>query len=240
MSRYEWSYGHIVLPSAAFSSVRKACQEAMHAKWKKAFDDSQRFWKGLTPRQKADWDEFRRALNSARFDLDTMWLIDPQNRRQEKPRRVLQSDIDWPTNRTTEFHESDLTLTFKRETRTLTFEVSENNHARDYADATTLAHTFYEEMAKVHWTHGTGGVILGNDEYNRESGYENEGGGGSYVVAAYGYIGAKEAPGHVREFLNGKGQKVHVETKVGKFGITGVVKPGPAPATRPAFGRAYC
>lgn len=228
-----------MLPSAAFSTVRKAVQDAMHAKWKRAFDDAQRFWKGLTPRQRSDWEEFRKALNSARFDLDTMWLIDPMRRREPKPRRVLQSDVDWPTNRTVDFHESDLSLHFKRETRTVVFSVSENNHAREHADNTVLAKTFYDQMAKVHWTHGTGGVVLGNDEYNLEAGYEREGGGGSYVVAAYGYIGAKEAPGHVRQFLNGKGQWVHVETKVGRTGITGVVKPGPAPVSRPTFGRAY-
>lgn len=237
MSCYEWSHGDIVLPSAAFSAVRKACQEAMHAKWKKAFDDSQRFWQGLTPKQRADWMEFRKALNARRFDDDTMWLIDPQRRGMDRPRRVKQSDIEWPNNRTVDFHESDLSLTFKRETRTLTFAVGENNHAREHADATTLAATFYDQMAKVRWTHGTGGVILGNDEYNREAGYEREGGGGSYVVAAYGYIGAKEAPGNVTEFLNGKGQHVHVETKVNSrtFAVTGKVVAGRAP--RAIFGQ---
>ena len=239
MSCYEWSHGEIILPSAAFSEVRKAVQDAMHAKWKKAFDDSQRFWKSLTPRQKSDWDEFRKALNARRFDLDTMWLCDPMRRGQPKPRRTLQSDVDWPTNRTTDFHESDLSLGFRRETRTLVFSVGENNHAREHADNTTLAVTFYDQMRKVRWTHGTGGVILGNDEYNREAGYSHEGGGGSYVVAAYGYIGAKEAPSHVTQFRNGKGEWVHVETSVGRNGIVGKVKPGPAPVSRPAFGSRY-
>lgn len=232
MSCYEWSHGEIILPSASFSPFRKAIQEAMHRKWKKAFDDSQRFWKSLTPKQRSDWDEFRRALNSARFDLDTMWLIDPQKRGMEKPRRVLQSDIDWPTNRTTEFHESDLSLAFNRQTRTVTFSVMENNHAREHADNTVLARAFYEQIAKVRWTHGTGGVVLGNDEYNRESGYEVEGGGGSYVVAAYGYIGAKEAPTHAGEFLNGKGVRVHVEVKHTRTGFVGKVVTGPQPRSR--------
>jgi len=238
VSNYQWSRGEIILPSAAFATVRKACQDAMHEKWKKAYDDAQRFWKSLTPRQKSDWDEFRKALNSRRFDLDTMWLIDPMRRRETKPRRVLQSDVDWPTNRTVDFHESDLSLHFQRENRTLTFSVADNNHSREWADQTVLAATFYDQMRKVRWTHGTGGVILGNDEYNVGGGRYHEGGGGSYVVAAYGYIGAKEAPNHVGDFLNGKGQWVHVETKVSRTGqITGTVKPGRTPVSRPAFGR---
>lgn len=238
MSCYEWSHGEIVLPSAAFSEVRKAMQDAMYEKWKKAFDDSQRFWKSLTPKQKSDWDAFRKALWERRYDNDTVWLIEGY-RRSEKPRRVLRTDIDWPTNRTVDFHESDLSLGFRREKRTIVFSVSENNHAREHAQNTVLKTAFDREMEKVRWTHGTGGVILGNDEYNREAGYEREGGGGSYVVAAYGYIGAKEAPGHVTQFRNGKGEWVHVETSLGRNGLVGKVKAGPAPVSRPAYGSRY-
>lgn len=230
MSCYEWSHGKIILPSAEFAPFRKAMQDAMFAKWKRAFDDSQAFWKSLTPRQKSNFDDFRKALNDRRFDLDTMWLIDPTHRRLDKPRRVLHSDVEWPTNRTTDFHESDLSLNFNRKERSVTFEVMENNHAREHADNTALARAFYSQIAKVKWTAGTGGVILGNDEYNRDAGYEDVGGGGSYVVAAYGYVGVRESPQHVAEFLNGKGQRVHVEVeykqRTGR--VVGKVVAGPA------------
>lgn len=229
MGRYEWAHGEIILPSAAFAPFRKAVQDAVHAKWQKAYDDSQRFWKSLSAREKADWDLFRRALNARRYDNDTEWLCDPRRVRDEKPRRALQSDVDWPTNRTTEFNESDLRLTFIRENRTLVYDVASNKSAREHALNTTLATAFHDQITKVRWTHGTGGVILGNDEYNEESGRNHEGGGGSYVVAAYGYIGAKEAPTHVGEFLNGKGQRMHVETTYTRTGVKGKIVAGPKP-----------
>ena len=238
MSCNEWAAGDIILPSSAFSPFRKAVQEAMHDKWKRAFDASQSFWKSLTPRERSDFELFRKALYSRHFDWDTQWLIDPQRLRDVRPKRVLQSDVDWPTNRTVDFHEGDLRLHFKRETRTLTFDVPEGNRSVDHAKETRLYEVFVDQMRKVRWTHGTGGVILGNDEYNEEGGRNYEGGGGSYVVDAFGYIGAKEAPAHVGEFLNGKGQRVHVETKYGRTGrVTGKVVSGPAP--RPTFTRLY-
>jgi hypothetical protein len=94
-------------------------------------------------------------------------------------------------------HADGLTITLNRKTRTIRYDVGENNHAREHADATALGKAWHKAMADVRWTRGTGGVLLGNDEYQREAGEYSVGGGGSYVVEAYGYLGAAEAPGNV-------------------------------------------
>lgn len=205
MSCYEWSYGEIRLPSSEFSATRKYLQAALHQDMTRQFETAQQFWKGLDRRQRENTGEYHMAVGRRISDEETMHLLHGVLFRGAKPRRVVRTDLEWPTNRTMEFHQGDLSLYFKRESRTVIFEIGEGNHAREHADKTSLAKAFYARMKEVRWTAGTGGVVLGNDEYNREAGYEYPGAGGSYVVAAYGPVGAKEAPGHVASFLNGKG-----------------------------------
>jgi hypothetical protein len=45
-------------------------------------------------------------------------------------------------------------------------------------------------MDKVEWTRDTGGVISGNDEYNREC--DSPGGAANYIKHAYGPRGTAE------------------------------------------------
>lgn len=229
MSCYEWSRGDIVLPSAEFAPVRLHLQQAMTKKYESMFAATQQFWSALTSRQKADIGAYKQALASRRFEEETTWMLEPKYM-ADRPRRVLRSDIDWPNNRTVVFHERELTISFDRKTRTVTYDVAENNHAREHASATVLSQQFYERMSKVKWTHGTGGVILGNDEYHREAERYEAGSGGSYVVDAFGYLGVREAPEHVGDFLNGKGQWVHVEVTFSRTGYKGKVVPGRKPA----------
>lgn len=95
------------------------------------------------------------------------------------------------TNKTTTFRVPDdqgysvATITF--EGRTVTWDVSENNHAVDTARGTTLANLFFTALGKITWTRGTGGVIVGNDQYNRDTDYA--GGGGNYITDDYGPLG---------------------------------------------------
>lgn len=108
------------------------------------------------------------------------------------PRRVLKADVAFPTNRTLEFSVGyDATITFNREASSVTWSVGENNHAVDHARSHPLANVFFTALGRITWTRGTGGVIVGNDEYNRHS--ESVGGGGNYVTASYGPAGKKVA-----------------------------------------------
>ncbi|BDB63247.1 hypothetical protein RDE2_50410 (plasmid) [Rhodococcus sp. RDE2] len=81
--------------------------------------------------------------------------------------------------------ESEFGLTL--EGRTLHWEVPQNNHARDHAAVTGLYQAALTYLNDVTWTRGTGGVIVGNDEYNRDTTYE--GGGGNYVTHRFGPAG---------------------------------------------------
>jgi hypothetical protein len=62
--------------------------------------------------------------------------------------------------------------------------VPSNNHACETARRHPVAAAFFAALGRVRWTRGSGGEIVGNDEYNRDVDYE--GGGANYVVDRYG------------------------------------------------------
>jgi hypothetical protein len=233
MSCYEWTHGQIVLPSAEVSRVWTALVDAVNADSQDKYDKAQALWKGLTRKQQTDSEAYRQAVWEHEYNLNL-----PYVRKGEKPRRAKKTDYQWPTKATTTLRDDDLSISLDRQTRTIRYDVGENNHARDHADASPLGQAWHRVISTVKWTHGTGGVLLGNDEYNRESGEDYAGGGGSYVVAAYGYIGAKEAPGHVREFQTPKGW-VHVVLKAGRYGPKAEFKPGRQPQSTARLSSGY-
>jgi hypothetical protein len=71
--------------------------------------------------------------------------------------------------------------------RKVTWEVWDNNHAVDEARKAPLAKTFFGQLSQVKWTRGTGGVIVGNDEYNQDD--REFGGGANYTTGHFGPVG---------------------------------------------------
>ena len=205
MSCYEWTNGNIKLPSAEVSRVWTALIDAVNDESQRKYDAAQALWKGLSRKQQTDAEAYRQATWEHEYALGLPYVV------REKPRRAKKTDYQWPTKTTTSLRDGGLFIGLDRKTRTIRYSVDENNHAREYAAETALSKAWERVIREVKWTHGTGGVLLGNDEYNRDAGEDYAGGGGSYVVAAYGYLGAKEAPNYVEDFQTPKGW-VHVET----------------------------
>lgn len=111
------------------------------------------------------------------------------------PRRVLRKDIAWANSTTLSFGFSEVRITFDRAKRTVEWSVDENNRARERARRHPLSVAFFAALDRVTWTRGSGGQIVGNDEYNRDS--MAAGGGGNYVIDEYG-------PKHPRRPLAGR------------------------------------
>jgi hypothetical protein len=80
----------------------------------------------------------------------------------------------------------EATITLDHKARTVTWDVGENNHACESARAHPMGEAFFKALGRITWTRGSGGKIVGNDEYNRHEGRGEEGGGGNYVTAEYG------------------------------------------------------
>ena len=207
MSRYEWEAGTIVLPAAEACRVKKAVKAAASSHGQRLYDAAQEFWRAMPRRYRAKRDLYERAAGAYvhgnngylgeeltdlprwrgvrdaddgfRDDLHEALLraADP------RPRRVRRSDVPAaPTGASPSFACGESMLRF--DGRKAHWRVPENNHARDRGRSHPVARAFFAELRRVRWTRGSGGEIVGNDEYNRDSEYE--GGGGNYVVDSYG------------------------------------------------------
>lgn len=80
----------------------------------------------------------------------------------------------------------DASIILDDETRTVIWDVPENNHARENARKDPLARALFRALGAIKWTRDSGGVIAGNDEYNRDD--LSAGAGGNYEVAYYGPV----------------------------------------------------
>lgn len=229
MTHNDWEAGTIKLPTTEFARVRKALQDADAAHKEAVFAQTQEIWKGLTRKQQADPVEYRRAVQASvelkqrasetyRFGRPSTGVsnevldgveTEMQRRvwsRDSSPRRVVRSDMDFPTNRTTNFHASECSVTFDRDNSTVQWGVGENNHAVERARDTYVAAALFGALDQVKWTRGTGGTITGNDEYHREG--SEYGGGANYHTDAFGPVGAEETPRNCRPYTDSKGKRV--------------------------------
>lgn len=108
-----------------------------------------------------------------------------QKWKQNPPRRVQKTDVAKVIGKTTgvrfTIHCGEPSISFHG--RQVTWSVPENNHAVEHGRDHPLAQAFFKLLDTVTWTRGSGGDIVGNDEYNRDS--RENGGGGNYTTASY-------------------------------------------------------
>jgi hypothetical protein len=79
---------------------------------------------------------------------------------------------------------SEAGIGFDKKRRVVIWSVSENNHAVERAHDHGTGKEFFKRLSRVNWTLGTGGEIVGNDEYNQDT--RESGGGANYVTNRYG------------------------------------------------------
>ncbi len=79
----------------------------------------------------------------------------------------------------------DAAITF--DGREVSWDVPENNRTVESSRDAPLGRVFFTALSEVRWTRGSGGVIVGNNEANRDSDYA--GGGANFIASGFGPLG---------------------------------------------------
>jgi hypothetical protein len=204
MSEYGWERGTITIPKNQWSAFRKGLltswnrhQDEMLEQAKRAFAAAKRASKGVRgPRrvaaQKAavarsigcgwddTWNEPRR--DQERFDEMVGGLFDVDGRhartKLHAPRRASFPKV--PVTKDATLQIPSASITFHNASHTVRWNVPENNHAVESARGDWFAKELFAALEQIKWVRGSGGEIVGNDEYNRDAGD-----GASYTVRSY-------------------------------------------------------
>jgi len=106
----------------------------------------------------------------------------------DKPRRVLVTDLPLPTPSTMVFEvDAGATITFDRKTSSVHWDSGWGNNQAEHARRGRAAQSLFTALAQVRWTPGTGGVIIGNDEYSQRELRRED-----YATAGYGPLGSSD------------------------------------------------
>jgi hypothetical protein len=209
MSKYEWERGEIKLSVKEYSRVKKAFIEVLKGAQVTAYENALKLYDRILTEAKGRRGidihsvyascEFLRTKNYGVWgdtitetDLDESNIFyqkclnhEDRTKRPLKPKKKdFVSKID---RKSLGYSACDFDISFSDKSRTIHWNVGENNHARDHAHAHPIAKALFKLLGSVDWTRGTGGVFVGNDEYNQDTDYA--GGGGNYITESFGPIG---------------------------------------------------
>lgn len=175
MGYWERERGTIKLSKAAFTQVLRSVREAETARKEKMLQDAQTFWSSLTASQKRepdthvyDWME-----RTGRIDFHGTRSEDQEAfiNAVSYPSRLLRSEIEWPTNRTTIFGIDQVTISFDRDSSTVEYITGQYKRTVSRAHASSTVQAFFRALDNVTWTRGTGGTIWYHDEYSADEGF---------------------------------------------------------------------
>lgn len=217
MSCYEWEEGAFSIPSTEWPKFKESLRTAFNTDQKRLFQlattlHGQLVESGKGKRGFGFHVELNRLLEARQRNRNTasmpysdyasLWALEQVLLAEGKPRRPLQKDFPLATNKTREFNadEGVITLSIDKDRR-VGWSVPDNNHACESARESVMGRAFFAALHRVKWTRGSGGSIVGNDEYNRDS--RGEGGGGNYTKDRFGPE-SKAKPGR-RSVVIGRG-----------------------------------
>ena len=200
MSTYEWESGTIKIPAKEWSKFRTAIIKSSNDLKARGFELAKALYPKIKKaKPKNDWTSaLETVLEAERISFEDerhdavralLYTYD-QTQRKLVLRRPMKSNLGLlPTSKSCSVNCGEACITLNNETKSVTWDVPENNHACDSARDHSLAKEMFRLLNRITWTRGSGGEIIGNDEYNRES--DCAGGGGNYVKGEYSMAASK-------------------------------------------------
>jgi hypothetical protein len=201
MSTYEWESGTIKIPAKEWTKFRTAIIKASNQLKLNGFELAKALYpKVKKTKPKNQWESAldtvfeaeRGSSDDERFDVvrSLLYTYD-QEKRKQVLRRPVKSNLGLlPTSKSCSIILGEACITLNNESKSVTWDVSENNHACDSARAHPLGKELFRLLERITWTRGSGGTIIGNDEYNRDS--DCAGGGGNYVKSEFSMAASKQ------------------------------------------------
>jgi len=190
MSCYNWEEGTIRLPKTKYMSIKKEFVAGYNVYLLDQLERSKKLREHVLTVNKGKrnvhwWDVLSCHMDRFSVDWSTVNKM-LQSTDGKKPRNLNKKLMGLANSKTTIFDVSgdEAVIKFIDEYKSVEWYVPENNRAVERARDSKIGELFFQVMRTVTWTRGTGGEIVGNDEYTRDS--RDSGGGGNYVTTKYG------------------------------------------------------
>jgi len=205
MSFYAWEEGTIVIPRAAWAKFRTTLIKAWNRDRLRLLEDAKRakaaMVKAAKGKRGSKRDEAVEEALERHCGIQRGRIVDERadDCFEQLSELFFKGSGDWskiripkraelgilPTSKDASIEVGgDASIRLSNKSHTMGWYVGENNKAPERAHRHPMARLLFSELNRMKWTRGSGGTIVGNDEYNQDSGAV--GGGGNYVVAEYG------------------------------------------------------
>jgi hypothetical protein len=203
MSKYEWEAGEIRIPANAWPAFRKALLEEWNRQQQRVLALAEDAYQSIqeAPRPGdalTEWlypaaDQHPGAYRHPSYEereqhgeaIRRLLFHWDGATRQSVLQRPLQSNLELkPVGKGATLGFAGASITLDDEHKVVRWAVGENNHAVEHARQHPMAKALFSALDRIRWSRGSGGDIVGNDEYNRD--HQGAGGGSNYVTRSFG------------------------------------------------------
>lgn len=198
MSRNDWEQGVIAIPTHSWSKLKKGLQQAHNNErdriFKEAISLQEEVVTNFKGRKNIDVDDVINFISA--ISNDESYVVELLVKRSLKgngyqmkkiTQKMLEELFPKATNRTEVYGDPvSAEVIVDNKKKTVSWYVSENNHAVETARTSWVGIALFDELKKIDFGNNKklGGYFIGNDEINRD-----DGDGMNYVTARYGKKG---------------------------------------------------